>query len=212
MINFTVVYVMWLRELKKFVRLKSRIIGTIAMPLFFLVGLGLGFNRMSMAGIPQGVNYIHYLVPGIIGMTMLFTSTFAGLSVLWDREFGFLKEIMVAPVNRVSIVLGRIAGGITTGLVQGLMILLISLFLGFKSVNPLMLLTAVIFLILIAGTFIGLGLIFATNMKDVHGFGLIMNFVIFPVFFMSGARPIPPSKCSITCARGTTALRRPIRA
>ena len=187
MINFMVIYVMWLRELKKFVRMKSRIIGTLAMPLFFLGFMGIGFNKMSMPGIPQNINYMSFLVPGMIGMTMLFSSMFAGISVLWDREFGFLKEIMVAPVSRVSIVLGRIAGGITTGMIQGIMILFISMFLGFKTRGIFSIFVALVFLILIATTFIGLGLIFASNMKDMQGFNLIMNFVIFPLFFLSGA-------------------------
>jgi len=187
MISFYAIYVLWLRELKKFWRMKSRIIGTLAMPLLFLTFLGLGFNRTPISGMPQGVNYIHFLVPGIVGMSMLFSSAFAGLSVMWDREFGFLKEIMVAPVSRVSIVLGRIAGGITTGIIQGMMIILISSIAGFRMKSALLFLVALVFLILIASTFIGLGLIFASLMKDMQGFNLIMNFVIFPIFFMSGA-------------------------
>ncbi|MFH1127547.1 MAG: ABC transporter permease [archaeon] len=187
MINTTAIYVMWLREMKRFVRAKSRIIGTLAMPLFFLAFLGFGFNTAAIPNVPSGVNYIQFLVPGIIGMTMLFTSMFAGISVLWDREFGFLKEIMVAPVDRVSIVLGRIAGGTTTALIQGMMILLISLLMGFEVVGVAQFLTAVVFMVLIACTFIGLGLIFASNMKDIQGFNMIMNFVIFPLFFLSGA-------------------------
>jgi ABC-2 type transport system permease protein len=187
MINLNAIYVMWLRELKKFTRMKSRIIGTLAMPLFFLAFMGMGFNRSAMPGIPQGVKYISYLVPGILGMSLLFSSMFAGLSVLWDREFGFLKEIMVAPVSRVSIVLGRIAGGITTGIIQALMVILISFVAGFRITSAPMFIVAFVFLILIASTFIGLGLVFASNMKDMQGFQLIMNFVIFPLFFLSGA-------------------------
>jgi len=120
-------------------------------------------------------------------MSLLFSSTFAGLSVLWDREFGFLKEIMVAPVNRVSIVLGRMAGGMTTALIQAVLILGISFLMGFKITSILSFLLAIIFMILIAATFIGLGLIFASKMKDIQGFSIIMNFVIFPLFFLSGA-------------------------
>jgi ABC-2 type transport system permease protein len=185
--NGIAIYVLWLREMKRFYRAKSRIIGTLAMPLFFLAFLGLGFNRMSMPGMPANTDYIHFLVPGIIGMTMLFTSMFAGLSVLWDREFGFLKEIMVAPVSRVSIVLGRIAGGTTTALIQGIMILGVSIILGFRITGVSSFLLAVLFMFLIANTFIGLGLIFASKMKDMQGFTLIMNFIIFPLFFLSGA-------------------------
>ncbi len=186
-INFTAVYVLWLREMKRFVRAKSRIIGMLAMPLMFLAFLGFGFSGISMPGMPAGANYLSFLVPGIVGMGMLFTSMFAGISVLWDREFGFLKEIMVAPVNRVSIVLGRIAGGATTTLIQGMAILLISVLLGFQITNPFSLLIAAIFMALIATTFIGIGLIFASRMRDMQGFNVIMNFFIFPVFFLSGA-------------------------
>jgi len=186
-INITAVYVLWLREMKRFIRAKSRIVGSLAMPLFFLAFLGLGFNRMTMRGVLRDVNYIKFLVPGIIGMGMLFTSTFAGLSVLWDREFGFLKEIMVAPVNRISIVIGRIAGGVTTTIIQGLLILFISFIGGFRIKGFLSFPSALLFMVLISTTFIGLGLILASQMKDMQGFGIIMNFIIFPLFFLSGA-------------------------
>ncbi len=187
MINGTAVYVLWLREMKRFLRAKSRVIGSLAMPLFFLAFLGLGFNRMVIPGMSRGVNYMRFLVPGIIGMGMLFTSTFTGLSVLWDREFGFLKEIMVAPVSRVSIVLGRIVGGTTTAVIQGFLILIISLLAGFRVVGILSFPLTLLFMILISTTFIGLGLILASKMKDMQGFGIIMNFIIFPLFFLSGA-------------------------
>ena len=186
-INFTAIYVLWLREMKRFCRARSRIIGTLAIPFFFLAFLGLGFNNMSVPGVPKNIDYIDFLVPGILGMTMIFTSTFAGVSVLWDREFGFLKEIMVTPVSRVSIVLGRIIGGVTTELIQGVLILFISILMGFKIIGILSFLFSIIFMILIAMTFIGLGLIFASKMKDIHGFSLLMNFTIFPLFFLSGA-------------------------
>jgi ABC-2 type transport system permease protein len=157
------------------------------MPLFFLAFLGLGFNKMVIPGMSRDVNYIRFIIPGIIGMSLLFSSTFAGLSVLWDREFGFLKEIMVAPVSRVSIVLGRIAGGTTTALIQGILIIGISLFMGFRIQSLGMLLLSIVFMILIAMCFIGMGLIFASKMKDMQGFSIVMNFVIFPLFFLSGA-------------------------
>jgi ABC-2 type transport system permease protein len=168
-------------------RAKSRIVGALAFPLFFLAFLGLGFNRMAIPGLAEDVNYVRFLVPGILGMSLLFSSTFGGFSVLWDREFGFLKEIMVAPVTRISIVLGRIAGGVTTALIQGLLILCISFFMGFRISSILSFLLALVFMILISVTFLGLGLIFASKMKDMHGFSIVMNFVIFPLFFLSGA-------------------------
>jgi ABC-2 type transport system permease protein len=181
------IYVLWLRELKRLLRAKSRLIGTLLMPLFFLAFLGMGFKRSNIPGVPLGMGYSVFLIPGILGMSILFSSTFAGLSVLWDREFGFLKEIMVAPVTRVSIVLGRIAGGITTALFQALVILLVSIFMGFRPQNWLMLLPGLLFMALISMTFIGIGLAFASRMRDMQGFNLVMNFVIFPLFFLSGA-------------------------
>jgi ABC-2 type transport system permease protein len=142
---------------------------------------------MAIPGVAAGVNYINFLVPGILGMALLFSSSMQGLSVMWDREFGFLKEIMVAPVGRVSIVLGRIAGGTTTTLLQGVLVLFLSLLLGFKIAHAAGLLLTFVFMVLIAFTFIGLGLIFASKMKDMQGFGIIINFIIFPLFFLSGA-------------------------
>jgi ABC-2 type transport system permease protein len=187
MINLTAVYVLWLREMKRYFRAKSRILGSLAFPFFFLAFLGLGFNRMTVPGLTKDVQYIKYLVPGIIGMSLLFQSIFAGLSVLWDREFGFLKEIMVAPVSRVSIVLGRIAGGTTSALIQGLLVMIVSLFVGFRLRNIPEVLVALVFMVLISTSFIGLGLIFASRMKDMQGYSIIMNFVVFPLFFLSGA-------------------------
>jgi ABC-2 type transport system permease protein len=187
LISATAIRVLWSREMKRFVRAKSRVVGSLAMPLFFLAFLGLGFNRMNVPGLEGSVHYAKFLVPGIIGMALLFTSVMGGLSVLWDKEFGFLKEIMVAPVSRVSIVLGRIAGGTTTALIQGLLILGISTAAGFRISGPGPFLLAIVFMLLIATAFLGLGLIFASRMKDMQGFSIVMNFVIFPIFVLSGA-------------------------
>ena len=186
-IQATAVYVLWRREMTRYFRAKSRIFGSLAMPVFFLAFLGLGFRRMPVPGMDAGTGYIGFLAPGIIGMTLLFSSSMQGMSVLWDREFGSLKEIMVAPVGRVSLVLGRIAGGVTTSMIQGLLIFGASLLMGFRLPGPGALAFGLLFMLLIAFTFIGLGLVFASRMKDMQGFGIVMNFVIFPFFFLSGA-------------------------
>jgi ABC-2 type transport system permease protein len=186
--NLYAIYSIWLREMLRFFRLKSRLVGSVASPFFFLVFLGMGFGTAAaMPGISQGAGYVSFLTPGIIGMTLLFSSTFAGLSVLWDREFGFLKEIMVAPVSRLAIVLGRTAGGVTTAIIQAMIILLSGILLGMNAPGLLGLLLSLVFMVLIASTFIGLGLAFASKMEDMSGFSLIMNFLIFPLFFLSGA-------------------------
>jgi len=186
--NFQTVYIMWLRELKRLWRSKSRLVSTLAMPFFFLLFLGFGFRSgFNLPGMPEGTGYLDFLTPGILGMTMLFTSMFAGLSVLWDKEFGFLKEIMVAPVKRSAIILGRIVGGMSTSLIQGVLILIISLFIGFKITNPFGIITALIFMVLISAGFIGLGVAIASKMEDTQGFSLIVQFILFPTFLLSGA-------------------------
>ncbi|MEN6609786.1 MAG: ABC transporter permease [Methanoregulaceae archaeon] len=187
MIQPAAIYVLWLREMIKFVRAKSRMIGAIAMPVFMLVFLGLGFRRVEFPGLPPEMGYLQYLVPGIVGMTLLFTGAFTGMSVLMDRQFGFLKEVMVTPVSRVSIVLGRIAGGATTAIIQALMMLFLSVFLGFVLPPVFMIGASVIIMLLISVIFICIGLILSSLMKDIHGFNTMTNFIIFPLFLLSGA-------------------------
>jgi ABC-2 type transport system permease protein len=185
--NLNAIYIIWLREMKKFVRNKSRLLGNLAMPFFFLAFLGMGFNSLGMSGLPNGVSYLDFLAPGIVAMTVLFSSMFAGISILWDRQFGFLKEIMVAPVSRTTIVIGRIFAGMTTGIIQALVILGISILMGVKVASVVGVLFSVVFIILIAMSFVGLGISFASKMEDMHGFQLIMNFLIMPTFMLSGA-------------------------
>lgn len=181
------VYALWLRDVKRFLRSPSRIIGSVAMPLLFLAFLGFGFSGAAIPGLPEDVEYLQYLVPGMVGFSMLFGASFAGLSILSDREVGFLKEILVAPISRTSIVLGRIAGGSTTALVQAVLILLLSIPLGFRLASPVLLPVALMILVLIAVTFVGFGVALASQFSDSEGFGLIVQFVIFPLFFLSGA-------------------------
>jgi len=186
--DLNAIYSIWLREMLRFFRLKSRVFGSIASPFFFLAFMGIGFGGgTTMPGIPSGIGYVSFLTPGIIGMTLLFSATFAGLSVIWDREFGFLKEIMVAPVSRIAIVLGRTAGGLTTGVLQALIILVAGIMMGMKMPSLAGFLLSLVFMVLVAATFIGIGLAFSSKMKDMSGFSLIMNFLIFPLFFLSGA-------------------------
>ena len=124
------IYVMWLREMKRFYRARSRIVASVVQPLFFLIILGSGFRIASFAGVKG--DYIHFLAPGIITMAIMFSSIFTGVSVLWDKQFGFLQEVLVAPISRFSIILGRTFGGATTALIQGLIILIISIAMSVK--------------------------------------------------------------------------------
>lgn len=187
-ISFSAIYTIWLREMKKFVRAKSRFIVSLMTPFFFLAFLGFGLdNNFVFPGLPAGMGYLDFLAPGIVAMVLLFSSMFAGISVIWDKQFGFLKEIMVAPVSRTSIVLGRILGGMSTGVIQGIAILLLSILLGFKAVSMPGLLLSLIFIVLISTAFVSVGLAFASRMEDMQGFQLIMNLFIMPVFLLSGA-------------------------
>ena len=174
--------------------MKSRLLGSLGMPVFFLVFLGFAPIELPDAS-PGG--YMSFLAPGIIGMILLFASMGAGMSVLWDKEFGFLKEIMVAPVRRHTIVLGKTIGGVTTALIQGLVILVLALPLGLELTGirsqfsvvgfSLGFLLSIVFMTLIGLTFTGLGVSFASKMKDFQGFQLIWNFILFPTFLLSGA-------------------------
>jgi ABC-2 type transport system permease protein len=181
-LEFNKIYAVWLREVKRFINSKPRILGSLGQPLFFLLALGFGIGSLV-----QGLNYFAFIVPGIIGMTLLFTSMFAGVSIIWDREFGFLKEMLVAPMSRTSIVLGRVLGGATSAVLQGLIILAIGVGLGHIAFSIPSIFAALAFMILIACGFVGVGIIIASLLNDVEAFQLIMTFIIFPIFFLSNA-------------------------
>jgi ABC-2 type transport system permease protein len=176
---------MWLRELKRFYRSKSRIVGALGQPLLFLLAFGYGLGSVfKQAG--QG-EYIQFLAPGIIGMSIIFSSIFNGMQVIWDRQFGFLKETLVAPVPRIAIMFGRTIGGATTSTVQGVLVLIISMLVGFRPYDWTRLPLAVIVMLLIATLFSSLGIMIASLLKDMQGFQLIMNFLVMPLFFLSGS-------------------------
>jgi ABC-2 type transport system permease protein len=175
---------MWLRQLKRYFRSKSRIFGSLGQPILFLVALGFGLNSVFSAS-GEG-NYIQFLSPGIIAMSILFTAIFSGIELIWDRQFGFLKETLVAPTSRFSIMLGRTLGGATVASFQGILVLVISLFIGFRP-DVAMIIPAIVFMVLIALVFTALGTAIASMLEDMQGFQLIMNFVVMPVFFLSGA-------------------------
>lgn len=181
-----IVYAIWLRNIKRYIRSKSRIIGSISMPLFFLIFLGFGLN--SVVAIPGlGENYIQFLIPGMVSMSVLFTSVFSGIQIIWDKQFGFLKETLVAPVSRLEIMLGQTFGGATTAFIQGMIILLLSLFIGLHIANAIGFIIAFGFMILIGVAFTAFGIAIASRMEDMTGFQLIINFIVFPLFGLSGA-------------------------
>lgn len=179
------VYILWLRQVKKYFRSRSRIIGSLGQPLLFLLAFGFGFGAIyQRAG---GGNYIQFLAPGIILMGVLFTAIFSGIDLIWDRQFGFLKETMVAPVSRFSIMLGKTAGGATVATIQGLIVFVLTLIVGFRPHNLVLLPLSLVLVFLIAVLFTSLGTAIASMLSDMQGFQLIMNFLVMPIFFLSGA-------------------------
>ena len=184
------IYTMWLRQMKRFLRVKARIASSVLMPFLFLAFLGLPLSFIparEIPGMPAGMNFLDFLAPGIVGMTLLFAATMSGASVIWDKEFGFLKEVLVAPVNRFSIILGRSLGGMTTAIIQALIIVAIAVAMGVKISSAFGFFLSIVFMILICATFTGFGLILATKLGDMEGFMSIMNLIIMPIFFLSGA-------------------------
>ena len=187
------VYTIWLREMIRYVRARSRIITSLAMPIIWLALLGTALGSMMESSplLPPGMNYVQYIAPGIIGMAILFTSVFSGISIIFDREFGFLKEILVAPVSRLSIVLGKALGGTTTAMIQGLIMFVLALFFGVSFSSELGavggFLISMTFMFLIGLTFVSIGIAIASKVESMEGFQMIMSFLIMPMFFLSGA-------------------------
>jgi ABC-2 type transport system permease protein len=181
----SVIYILWLRQLKRYSRSRARIVGSLGQPLLFLLALGFGFGSIfQRAG--QG-NYIQFLAPGVIAMTILFTSIFTGIELIWDRQFGFLKETLVAPVPRLLIMIGRTLGGATVALLQGVIVIVLCLLAGFRVHDASHLPLACLFMALTALMFTAVGTAIASLLTDFQGFQLIMNFLVMPIFFLSGA-------------------------
>jgi ABC-2 type transport system permease protein len=160
-------------------------IGSLGQPVLFLVALGFGFGPVfQKAG--EG-NYINFLAPGVIAMSIIFTAIFSGIEMIWDRQFGFLKETLVAPVPRLHIMIGRTLGGATVATLQGVIVLVITFCIGFQVTNWFMIPLAFVFMMLTALVFTALGTAIASVLSDMQGFQLIMNFLVMPLFFLSGA-------------------------
>jgi len=180
-----VVYILWLREIKKYLRSRVQIVASLGAPLMYLGVLGFGLGPVfQRAG--QG-SYLQFMAPGVIGMTVLFTAMFSGIAMLWDRQFGFLKETLVAPVPRVTIMIGRTLGGATTSVMQGLIVAIACLIVGFRPSSVMAIVGGLVFMTLIAVMFTALGTAIASVLSDFQGFQMVMNFLVMPIFFLSGA-------------------------
>ena len=179
------VYILWLRELKRYIRSKAQIVASLGQPLLYLLVLGFGLGPIFQKS--GNGSYLQFVAPGVISMSILFTSIFSGIAMLWDRQFGFLKETLVAPVPRIQIMIGRTLGGATVAVIQGLLIMAVCFIAGFRPHNLAMLPLAFLFMMLIAIVFAALGTAFGSILQDMQGFQLIMNFMVLPIFFLSGA-------------------------
>jgi ABC-2 type transport system permease protein len=181
---FRGVWVVSYRELLRFFTERTRLFSSLFMPLVFLVIFGAGFNNI-IGNLVPGVNFIKFVYPGIIAQTVLQSSIFSGLSIVWDREFGFLKEILVAPLGRSGIVLGKVAGSAAIALMQSIIMLIVAPIVG-VTLTPLIVAELIPVVILISISLSGLGVLIASRMRSQQGFQLIMQIVIFPLMFLSG--------------------------
>lgn len=180
-----VIYILWLRELKKYLRSKPQIVASLGTPLMYLGVLGFGLGPVfRRAG--EG-SYLQFVAPGVIGMTVLFTAMFSGIAMLWDRQFGFLKETLVAPVPRVQVMIGRTLGGASVAVLQGTIIFVVTLIAGFRPAGVFAVLLAFLLIILIAVVFSALATAIGSTLKEMAGFQMVMNFLVMPMWFLSGA-------------------------
>jgi ABC-2 type transport system permease protein len=181
-----VIYTIWLREWKTFVREKARIVGMIGQPLLYLLIVGKGISAsMSINGAPGGIDYLKFMYPGILGMSILFTSIFSAVSIIWDREFGFLKEVLVAPVPRWGVAIGKSLGGATVAMIQSLILIVLAPFVGIE-LSFVMVLQLLLLAFLISFAITSLGVVIAARMESMQGFQMVMNFLVMPLYFLSG--------------------------
>jgi ABC-2 type transport system permease protein len=179
------IYILWLREVKRYTRSRAQIIASMGQPLLYLLVLGFGLGPVyQKAG---GGSYLQFMSPGVIGMAVLFSSVFSGIALLWDRQFGFLKETLVAPVPRIEIMIGRTLGAATTAMIQGLLVTVVCLIAGFRPVSLAMVPLAFLFLAMVAIVFSALGTTIGSSLQDMQAFPIVMNFLVLPLFFLSGA-------------------------
>jgi ABC-2 type transport system permease protein len=191
-LEFTKLYAIWLREFKVFLREKSRLIASTFTPLLWLFVIGEGFGSTTdffgtaQFALDTHIGYQQFIFPGIICMSVIFTSVFFGSYIIWDRKFDFLKSVMVAPVSRTTIFLGKTFGGMTTSLIQATILLVVGFAIGIHY-TPLSMAFIIIIILLLSFTLTSLGLTLGSHMESLEGFQLIVSFVVFPLYFLSGA-------------------------
>jgi ABC-2 type transport system permease protein len=192
-------YAIWLREFKVFLREKSRLVASTFTPLLWLFVIGAGFgstvgnpsstspnSNAAIGGLVSGIDYQQFIFPGIICMSVIFSSVFFGSYIIWDRKFDFLKSVMVAPVSRTTIFIGKTFGGMTTSLIQAAILLAIGLAIGINY-TPVSIAAITVLILLLSFALTSLGLTLGSYMESLEGFQLIVSFVVFPLYFLSGA-------------------------
>jgi len=184
--NLKGIYTIWYRDVIRFSRNRARIVASLGQPLLFLFVFGAGLSPAMGAMAGGNLKFEQFMFPGILAMAVLFTAIFAAVSIVWDREFGFLKEVMVAPVSRVAVALGKLAGGSTVAMFQGSLVLLFAPLLGIKlTLDQALILIGL--MLLLALVMSALGILVAARQRSMEGFQVIMNFIMLPMFFLSGA-------------------------
>jgi ABC-2 type transport system permease protein len=179
------IYAIWYRDVLRFWRDRARLAVSLVQPVLYLLVFGVGLSS-ALRGLPPGVTYVQYMYPGVIGMAVLFTATFSAMSVVWDRELGFLREILVAPIDRSAVVIGKALGGTTQAMVQGIIILALAPLAGVElTVAGVLELVPLLFVLAFALTCLGLAV--ASRLKSMQGFQMVMNLLMMPMFFLSGA-------------------------
>jgi ABC-2 type transport system permease protein len=179
------IYILWLREMKRYFRSPAQIVAALGQPLLYLLALGFGLGPV-FAKSGHG-SYIQFLAPGVIGMTVLFSGAFSGIGLLWDRQFGFLKETLVAPVPRTHVMIGRTLGGATVAMFQGALVLVACVIAGFRPVSLAAVPAVLLTMALIALVFCAFGTAIGSRLENMQAFPLVMNFLMMPLFFLSGA-------------------------
>ncbi len=190
MASLRAIYIIWHRDILRYWRDRWRLVASLAQPLLFLIVFGSGLSsalgRGTLFGNAGGFTYIQFMYPGIIGMAILFTAIFGAMSIVWDREFGFLKEVLVAPIDRWAVAIGKALGGTTQAMIQGLILLVLAPFVGVK-LNVVTVLEVIPLAALLAFGLSAFGVALASTMKSLQGFQVVMNFLMMPMFFLSGA-------------------------
>ncbi|VVB88485.1 ABC-2 type transporter [uncultured archaeon] len=178
------IYAIWLREAKIYMREKERVISSIVSPLLWIFAFGAGMGSTVLP--VRGYSYQVFIYPGVVVMTVLFASLFYGVYIIWDRKLDFLKEVLVAPVSRASVFAGKMLGGASDAMIQVVFLLIIGLFIN-VPLPPTVIISAFLMLLLISIAMVSIGLVIGANLKSPEGFTLVINFVMWPMFFFSGA-------------------------